>query len=410
MSAYFKGLITRYLDYYLLPGSRVLRVPEGQDRVEWAEALPPDYIVLDGHLHSVSDIQGFLAGVHQICGPNTRILIGYYSSLWRPALLLAEWMGIRRRSLKQNWVSPSDVETFLELTDFELLSSSRRILLPIYVPVLSEFINRWIAPLPILDWFTLLNLAVIKPKLGNPGQEPSVSVVVAARNEAGNLEALFRRLPKLGSSTELILIEGGSTDETWSEIQRLKHSYAGDLKVVAAKQTGKGKGDAVRLGFSLASHDILMILDADLTVPPEDLPRFYEAIRSGKGEFINGSRLVYPMEQKAMRFLNMVGNKFFALAFSFLLGRNFKDTLCGTKVISRSHYQKLAQNRDFFGDFDPFGDFDLIFGASRLGLKMIELPIHYRDRVYGETNISRFRHGWILLKMVSFAARKIRFI
>jgi glycosyltransferase involved in cell wall biosynthesis len=180
--------------------------------------------------------------------------------------------------------------------------------------------------------------------------------------------------------------------------------------ILAAKQDGKGKGDAVRKGYGMATKDVLMILDADLTVPPEDLPKFYEPICSGKAEFVNGSRLVYPMEKQAMRFLNMLGNRFFAAAFSFVLGQRFKDTLCGTKVLTRENYLRLAANRSFFGDFDPFGDFDLIFGAARMGLRVVEVPITYKERTYGTTNISRWRHGAMLLAMLVFASRKMKFI
>jgi len=239
---------------------------------------------------------------------------------------------------------------------------------------------------------------------------PSVSVIVPARNEAGNIENAVLRLPVMGPDDELIFVEGNSSDNTWEKIQEVQKKYGSSRRLIIAQQTGKGKGDAVRKGFSLASKDILMILDADLTVPPEDLPKFYDAIVSGHGEFINGSRLVYPMEGQAMRFLNMLTNKFFAMAFSFVLGQHFKDTLCGTKVLTRRQYTRLAEHRKFFGEFDPFGDFDLLFGAARLGLKIVEVPIRYRDRVYGTTNISRWRHGFLLLKMLLFAALRIRFI
>jgi glycosyltransferase involved in cell wall biosynthesis len=234
--------------------------------------------------------------------------------------------------------------------------------------------------------------------------------VVAARNEEGNIKNILDRIPKMGPDDELIFVEGNSTDNTWIKILELSKEYSSKLNIKTAQQAGKGKGDAVRKGFSLASKEILMILDADLTVPPEDLPRFYNAIKDGKGEFINGSRLVYPMEKEAMRFFNLLGNKFFALAFSYVLGQRFKDTLCGTKVISRENYKKLEKNRNYFGDFDPFGDFDLIFGAARMGLKIVEVPIIYRERTYGTTNISRWKHGVILLAMLIFAARKIKFI
>ena len=242
------------------------------------------------------------------------------------------------------------------------------------------------------------------------GMVASVSVIIPARNEAGNIEGAIQRLPKMGPNDELIFVEGNSTDATWERIVEMKQKYEASRKICAERQTGTGKGDAVRRGFAMARNDILMVLDADLTTPPEELVRFYAAIVSDKGEFINGSRLVYPMEKQAMRYLNMVANKFFALMFSFVLGQRFKDTLCGTKALRRENYLKLAAHREFFGDFDPFGDFDLIFGAARMGLRIIEVPIHYCGRTYGETNIQRWKHGAILLRMLLFAARRIKFI
>nr|WP_295926496.1 glycosyltransferase family 2 protein [uncultured Dyadobacter sp.] len=282
---------------------------------------------------------------------------------------------------------------------------------PKYIPLISPLLNRYAGNLPLINSLGLITCLVARSKRTEqkPAQDLSVSVIIPARNEKGNIEALIQRTPQMGSHTELIFIEGNSTDQTWEEIQRLGAHYRENYDIKWAQQDGKGKGDAVRKGFNLASGDILMILDADMTVAPEELPKFFNAIASGKGEYINGSRLVYPMEKQAMRFLNLLGNKFFSLAFSWLLGQNLKDTLCGTKVISRENYLKLAANRSYFGNFDPFGDFDLIFGSAKLNLKFIEIPIRYRARTYGETNISRFKHGWLLLRMTAFALRKIKF-
>jgi glycosyltransferase involved in cell wall biosynthesis len=240
-------------------------------------------------------------------------------------------------------------------------------------------------------------------------REPIVSVVVPARNEAGNIDNIFRRVPEMGAGTELIFVEGHSNDGTYEAIERTARNYPGK-RVKLLRQLGRGKGDAVRAGFAAADGDVLMILDADLTVPPEDLSRFYSVLRSGKGEFVNGVRLVYPMEAQAMRFFNLIGNKFFAVAFSWLLGQKIKDTLCGTKVLSRRNYQLLARNRGYFGEFDPFGDFDLIFGAAKLNLKIVDMPIRYAERTYGQTNIARWRHGWLLIRMVIFACRRIKFV
>jgi glycosyltransferase involved in cell wall biosynthesis len=231
--------------------------------------------------------------------------------------------------------------------------------------------------------------------------------VIPCRNERGNIEAAVKRLPRFCEDLEIIFVEGHSADGTLLEIERVIGAYP-HYDIRAFVQPGKGKGDAVRKGFSEARGDVLIILDADLTTPPESMPRFYDAIATGKGEFINGSRLVYPMEKDAMRFLNHAANRIFSLLFSWLLNQRFTDTLCGTKVLSRRNYQIIAANRSYFGDFDPFGDFDLIFGASKLNLKVLEVPVNYLSRSYGETQISRFRHGLLLLRMVVFAFRKLK--
>jgi hypothetical protein len=373
----------------------------------------PDFILLDGTLHYERDIQSFLDELGRQCHSHTRLVVTFYSALWRPFTRLATFLGLRKNLPEENWIAPVDLNNLLQLSDFEIVRTESRILMPLYIPILSNLINRYIAPLPFFNLLNLVNIIVARPmppSVARRDPPPSVSVVVAARNEEGNIEDIIRRLPKMGPDDELIIIEGNSTDNTWAKVQEVYEQNKGRMNIRIGQQDGRGKGDAVRKGFAMASKDILMILDADLTVPPEDLPKFYRAIVTGKGEYINGSRLVYPMEERAMRFFNVVGNKFFALAFSFVLGQRFKDTLCGTKVLSRDNYEKLANHRAYFGEFDPFGDFDLIFGSARMCLKIVEVPIRYRERLYGDTNISRWWHGVILLRMLLFAARKIKFI
>ena len=262
---------------------------------------------------------------------------------------------------------------------------------------------------PVLGWFCLTVFCVARPVRREASSTPVVTVVIPARNEAGNIEAAVLRTPVMGASTELIFVEGHSKDNTWAEIQRVAIKYP-ERNIKIMQQTGKGKGDAVRLGFAAATGDILMILDADLTMPPEELPKFYDVLASGRAEFANGCRLVYPMDKEAMQFLNLCANKAFGLIFSWLLGQPVKDTLCGTKVVSRAHYGRIAASRGYFGDFDPFGDFDLLFGAAKLNLKIADVPIRYKERTYGSTNIQRWKHGWLLLRMVIFAARKLKFV
>jgi hypothetical protein len=380
--------------------------------LEALKGLELDYVVLNGNVHYERDVQEFLATLRPLLQASTRVIITFYSSLWKPLLRLATKLGLRVKTPEQNWIAVEDLQNLLLLSDYELVRLESKLLIPVYIPLFSELVNRFIAPLPFFRLFNLVNIAVAR-RLNGPTQTdrtPSVSVIIPARNEAGNIEAAIRRVPKMGPDDELIFVEGNSTDDTWQRIVEMKTHYNATHNIRIARQTGKGKGDAVRKGFAMASREILMILDADLTTPPEELSRFYAALVSDKGEFINGSRLVYPMERQAMRFLNMVANKFFALMFSFVLGQRFKDTLCGTKVLTRENYLKLAAHRKFFGDFDPFGDFDLIFGAARMALRIVEVPVHYRERVYGETNIQRWKHGIILLRMLRFAAARIKFV
>lgn len=424
------GCATGDVTAYLAEQNRDIRgidfspamIAEGQKKypgldfaVEDIEILPPpkrkyDYIIASDVIGYLHDIQSSFASLADYSHSGTKMIVTTYNFLWEPIFRLAEKLGLKMPHPMQNWLSPADVEQLLYLAGFEVVKEGGRLLFPKDIPILTPFFNKYLAKLPIFKNLCLVNYFVARKKPDSlKARQFSVSVVIPARNERGNIESAVKRIPEIGKHTEIIFVEGNSTDDTWAEIERVKSAYPDkDIKIM--KQDGKGKGDAVRKGFDSATGDVLMILDADLTVPPEDLPKFYNAIANGDGEFINGCRLVYPMEDKAMRLLNTFGNKFFSIMFSWLLEQRIKDTLCGTKVLMKFDYERIKANRGFFGDFDPFGDFDLLFGASKLNLKIIDLPIHYQARVYGETNISRFKHGWLLLKMCFFAMKKIKFI
>lgn len=373
-----------------------------------------DLIVLSNLIGFVDDVQEVFKQLHKVCHPQTKIIVTYYNYLWEPFLKFAEKIGMKTPTPLQNWLSLTDINNLLYIAGFDVYRNTKRMIFPFNVPLLKSFMNSFLAKLPFFRFFSLNIYTFAKPlstlAKAEYKDKYSVSVIIPARNESGNIENAILRMPELGKHTEIIFMEGNSTDDTWQKIQEIsqKYSHSHDIKI--GQQSGKGKADAVRKGFGMATGDILMILDADLTVPPEDLPKFYEAIASGKGDFINGSRLVYPMDKDAMRFLNLLGNKFFSMAFTWLLEQKFKDTLCGTKVIFREDYYRLVKNQSYFGNFDPFGDYDLIFGAHKLNHKIVEIPIRYKERTYGSTNISRFRHGIVLLRMCFFAARKIKFI
>ncbi len=371
-----------------------------------------DFIVISDTLGYFEDIQRAFKELAKVVHPGTRIIITYHNFLWQPLLKVAEWLRLKMPQPYLNWLNKPDIINLLQLEGFDIIKKGRRFLFPKFFPLLSWFFNKYIAHLPLFNRLCITGYIIARPAVLSAvdNKDFSVSVIVPACNEKGNIENAVKRMPRLGKHTEIIFVEGHSTDNTLDEIKGVCEKYKEQWDIKYTVQEGKGKGDAVRKGFATANGDILMILDGDLTVPPEDLLKFYNAITSGRGEYINGSRLVYPMEKQAMRILNIFGNKFFSLMFTWLLGQPLKDTLCGTKVISKENWEKIVDNRSYFGEFDPFGDFDLIFGAAKLNLKIVEVPIRYRAREYGKTNISRFHHGWLLLKMVFFAMNKIKFV
>ena len=453
INAYYWQEISDYISYFSHEDSSVLEIGCGNGDllasipasaktgidfsntfIEWAKERHPDagieFLVMDVNqitltakydliivsnlIGYVDDIQHIFSQIRKCCHESTKIIIQYYNTLWEPAIRLAEKTGLKKPAPAQNWLGTRDINNLLYLSGFDVYRNSRRLIFPLYIPFLSRVLNQYVARLPVINLLGLNIYSFARPSFSRSSEDIkrkyTVSVVIPARNESGNIENAILRMPDFSKETEIIFIEGNSTDDTWEVIQKMQQKYAGKFNIRIGQQEGKGKADAVRKGFDMANGDILMILDADLTVPPEDLVKFYDAIALGKGDFINGTRLVYPMEKGAMRFLNYLGNLFFSQAFSWLLDQRFRDTLCGTKVMFRSDYLKLIKNRSYFGDFDPFGDFDLLFGAHKLNLKILEVPIRYRERTYGTTNISRFRHGLILLKMCLFACRKCKFI
>lgn len=417
LSRILKVLIPRHSVIAFGPAvhEEVIRAVEPSQLIQIDDLNPlspsrPSHVVMLAWLDGIIDIYVELQRIHSSIEADTRVVVISVSRLWNR---LSKKLGKAHETEHEvNWIPPDEIQNFFEQVGFERVSRRRALSLPICIPVVSRIVNRWLSDLPIIRHLSVFNVMTFRPIMKPVDNMPSVSVIVAARNEEGNIRNLVSRLPQLAPQQELIFVEGGSQDKTWDVIQGVVHDsqLADKFEIRAFKQVGHGKGDAVRLGFERATGEILIILDADLSVPPEELPRFIEVLVSNRCEFANGSRLVYQMERQAMQFLNLLGNRLFGTVFTFLLGQSVRDTLCGTKALWASAYRQIAAERSFFGDFDPFGDFDLLFGASRLGLKIRDVPVHYKERVYGSTNISRFRHGFLLIRMTALAARRIKFI
>lgn len=377
----------------------------GAENMSFGEKF--DYIIASDLVGYLGDVQKAFSEAYKLSHRKTRFIITYYNNWWEPIIKFAELIRIKRPKLPvQNWLPLADIENLLYLSGFDIVKKGKRLLSPIYIPLVSSIFNKLLAYLPLINKFCLIEYIVARPLIVQSGPF-SCSVIIPCRNEKGNIGEAIKKVPQIGKTTEIIFVEGHSQDGTLEEIKRATEKHKGLKDIKWVMQNGKGKSDAVKKGFEMAKGDILMILDADLSVEPEELVKFYDALVYSKSEYLQGTRLVYPMSKQAMRFLNYLGNSFFSWWLSWIIGQRVTDTLCGTKVLFREDYEKIKEGRNFWGEFDPFGDFDLLLGASKQNLKILEIPIRYRERKYGSTNIQRFYHGWLLLKMCIFVTRKI---
>jgi SAM-dependent methyltransferase len=375
---------------------------------------PFDYIVLANTVGSLLDVQVVFEQIRAICHPHTRVVITYHNPLWEGILQVASTLKQRMPLPTANWLTQKDIQNLLELSSFEVIKLGKRLLLPRRIPFISTLVNTFLAPLPGINALCLTEYMVARPQALrglNEGKETtlSCSVIIPARNEAGNIENCVKTLPPLGSHTEIIFVEGHSSDQTWEVMQAVQAQFHETHDIKVLKQEGKGKGDAVRKGFAAATGDVLIILDADLTVQAEDMKKFFQVIASGQCDLANGCRLVYPLSRATMPSLNRWANRFFAGLLSYILGIRIKDSLCGTKALKRQDYLTIAAHREQLGEFDPFGDFDLLLGAVKQNLKIMDIPVRYYPRLYGQSNIQHVREGLLLLKVCYFAAQKFKF-
>jgi SAM-dependent methyltransferase len=385
-------------------------------RFQYEEAFSEDYIprekfdyILVCDIGDTVDVQKTLQRLHAACEPHTRVIIYSYNDLWEPIVRLATSLGLKVPATEQNWLSERDLIGMLTLSGFEWQKTHRTALFPKYIPLLSAFLNRFVAKLPWMERLSMVEVLVARPvPKPIPVSEVSVSVIVPCKDERGNIESAVRRIPELGGSTEIIFCDDKSTDGTADEVRRMQEQFP-ERNIRLVEGPGICKSKNVWTGFEAATGDILMILDADLTVMPEELPWFVESLASGRAEFVNGSRLVYPVPKEAMKNANLIGNKAFGGLFSFLLGQPIKDTLCGTKVLWRRDWQRIKPMIGTWGTMDRWGDYELLFGAAKLNLRILDQPVHYQERIYGVTKMTRvFRNGLIMLGMCGHALRKLK--
>jgi ubiquinone/menaquinone biosynthesis C-methylase UbiE/glycosyltransferase involved in cell wall biosynthesis len=464
-NSYYHGTVERRLSALIPPGSSVLELgcgtgnllsalkparglgldisaemirlarakfPNLQFEVADAEAFHVDekfdFVVASDLIGELGDITAMLECFHRVSHESTRLVLTFHSPTLEAVLRMAQRAGLAMAPLRQNWVGLDTAKSMLALSDVRVISEEHALLIPVPIPLVATVANRLLSGRRAFKYFDLLNVLVAEAVPERPEPKPlKCSVIIPCRNEIGNIDAAVERMPDLGPQTEIIFVDGASTDGTKERIEEVIDRYRGvkDIKLILqmpeADYAGPkdhpdaptvmlklGKGDAVRKGFEAASGDVLMILDADLTVPPEDLPRFLYPLATDKGRFVNGTRLVYPMEERAMKFVNYVGNWFFSKLFTWLLEQPIRDTLCGTKVLLKSDYEKIKAGRKHFGEFDPFGDFDLLFGAARLRLPIVEVPVRYKRRLAGVSKVRVSQHGWLLVGMSMIAFRRLK--
>lgn len=388
-----------------------------------------DFVVASDLVGELEDIAAMLERVLAVSHEETRLILTFHNPALEEALRLAQRAGWAMSPGRQNWVGRLAMTNLLDLADYRVEKSEHGLLVPKHIPVIAPLANRYLSGRRAFSYIDLVNIVVARPIVPRPQAESlSVTVLIPCRNEIDNIEPAVDRMPEMGSHTEILFVDGSSTDGTKERIEEVIERYRGTRDIRLLLQVPEadysrpkddpnaptvmlklGKGDAVRKGFDVATGDVLMILDADLTVPPEDLPRFLDPLAKRKADFVNGTRLVYPMEEQAMKFVNYLGNWFFSVLFTWLLEQPIRDTLCGTKALRRDDYLRIKAGRAHFGEFDPFGDFDLLFGAARCGLRIIEVPVRYRRRVAGVSKVRVSQHGWLLMGMSFIGLRRLKF-
>lgn len=370
-----------------------------------------DYVLLVNALGDILDLQRLFHKLESACDANTRIIIINYNPIWQPLINLANLLKLKIRQPTQNWLTAHDIENLLYLSGYEVVKQFNILLCPLKIPFFSFLLNNFLARLPLIEKLCLDHVFVAR-RTNEPAKNEnnqSVSVVVPCKNEKGNIEQIVQRMPVMGKWTEIIFCDDKSEDGTSEEILRMQREYPHKgIRLVHGPGICKSKN--VWAGFEAAGGDILMIFDADLTVIPEELPYFYRALVARKAEFINGSRLVYALEEGAMPLSKMFGNKFLSTLFSYILDQKIKDTLCGTKVLWRRDFERLKKYIGTWGAEDQWGDYDLLFGATKLNLKILDLPVHYFERTYGATKMNNiFSSGARMLRISLTALKKLKF-
>ena len=363
-------------------------------------SFEPQYIVMTNMLDYVHDIWDVMGSLKPAVHEHTLLIITTNNPLWAPLLRLASNLKLRFPESPRNFITNRDICSVLHLQGFDIVEEGLTLPVPKRIPVLGDLINAIVPEVPVLRFVSSLQYIAARPRIPRPPL--SCSVVIPCHNEADNIQECLRRVPNIGTRTEIVVVDDGSTDDT---CQRVKEVMAADSRVrLIVLEKNQGKASAVRAGFEAAEGDVLMILDADMAVTPEELPKFLTPLQDGTADLVNGTRLIYPMHGKAMKVANFLGNKGFCFLASKVIRQRVSDTLCGTKAFLKRDFVRMP-----ISGTEHWGDFDLLFGAARLKLRILEIPVHYTERRAGKSKMRAMIEGWSFLWSCLTGWRSLRF-
>tara|TARA_B110000977_G_scaffold125183_1_gene160299 strand:+ start:1495 stop:2904 length:1410 start_codon:yes stop_codon:yes gene_type:complete len=305
---------------------------------------------------------------------------------------------------KNNFLPYSNLRKIFLNTNFEIVKNEKIIFFPFQFSLLTKFINQ-IFRFPVLNFFCMINLTVLKKvqKKNYQAEGKKISFIIPCKNEGGNIKFFYEKIINSTINAEFLFGNDNSSDNTLDEIKKLQQAIPNkEIKIYDGP--GVCKSENVYKGINLASGEIILIYDADLTVSFDDLVNSINLLLKTDADFINCTRMIMPQQKNAMKFLNFYGNLFFAFLFSILFKQKITDTLCGTKIFFKKDWEQIKKYNNTWGAKDLWGDFDLLLGAYKNNLKIVENPISYTDRKEDETKMTGIIKNSIRMLIITFVA------
>jgi len=356
-------------------------------------------VILTFPLNNFVNLVGFFDKLDSSLNEEAKVIVSYYSKIWKPFFFIFSLFGLIRNYKNSLFFSKDTLEIFLRTGNFEISKKIPNYFIPFNIPIINKFLSILINFLPFLDNLSVTKVFYLRKKNYKKRQNKKISLIIPCKNEQGNILNIVTDAKKeLIIPYEIIFVDDKSSDNTFQIIIDCKKKFS-DVDIQVTKGPGKGKSLAVNEGIKIATGYYSIIFDADMTVNMKDINVFYNAISNGNADIINGSRLVYKPYTGAMRYLNFLGNKFFSKLSSFITGELITDTLCGSKCFITKDFKIFNEFKDNNNINDIWGDFNILYSSNFYGLKCIDLPVRYYERVEGETKMKK--RFYFFLNMLS---------